>query len=78
MNNDQSRPNAPDEAPAPGAAAASPAVRYAGGASLNDVMFDQLEYLLDHGNSECPPVCVECKRLEQVKYWLLAPFDSAG
>ena len=77
MNGDRSTPNAPDGTSAP-SVAANPTVRYVGGASLIDVLFDQLDYLLAHVNSECPPECLECKRFEQVKNWLLAPFDSAS
>ena len=52
-------------------------VRYAGDASLIEVMFDQLEYLTAHSISKCGPGCLECARFAQVKDWLLAPFRPA-
>jgi len=45
-------------------------------ASLNDVLFDQLEYLVSHAGEECPAGCPDCHRLEQVKKLLLVPFGS--
>ena len=45
-----------------------------GAASLADVMFDQLGYLLAHEGRRCPPECPECHRLGKVKDWLLLPF----
>ena len=50
---------------------------------MSDVMFDQLEYLLAHTaerasrGQQCPPECMDCGRLHQVKNWLLMPFHSA-
>ena len=44
-------------------------------ASLVDVMFDQLAWLLEHANASCPPECPHCARLEQVKNLLLLPFQ---
>ncbi len=60
------------------AATAAPEHRpwYTDPVPLPDVMFDQLEYLLTHGRQGCPAHCVDCARLERVKYWLLVPFQS--
>ena len=48
-----------------------------GSAPVADVMFDQLEYLLSHVRQQCPPLCPECERLQQVSTWLLRPFRSS-
>ncbi|MBZ5580185.1 MAG: hypothetical protein LAP40_26800 [Acidobacteriia bacterium] len=44
-------------------------------ASVVDVLYDQLDYLVRHGGA-CPAECPDCARLEQVKSWLLLPFGS--
>ena len=44
-------------------------------ASLVDVMFDQLAWLLEHASASCAPECPHCARLEQVKNLLLVPFQ---
>ena len=44
-------------------------------ASLVDVMFDQLAWLLEHASASCTPECPHCARLEQVKNLLLVPFQ---
>ncbi len=49
---------------------------YTGPAPLADVMFEQLEYLVDHASANCPPGCSECARLAQVEKWLLRPFGE--
>jgi hypothetical protein len=46
-------------------------------APLREVLFDQLEYLLAHTAEDCPPGCMDCGRLQQVKSWLLLPFRTA-
>ena len=45
-------------------------------ASLEDVMFDQLEWLLEHASSGCARKCPHCLRLEQLKDLLLLPFQA--
>jgi hypothetical protein len=45
-------------------------------APLIDVMFDQLEYLIAHSDGACPPDCIDCDRLRQVRNLLLLPFRS--
>ena len=51
-------------------------VRYLGPASMIDVMFEQLEYLLTH---ECQTAgCQDCQRLKGVSAWLLLPFRTSG
>ena len=45
-------------------------------ASLEDVMFDQLEWLLEHASSSCARKCPHCMRLEPVKDLLLVPFEA--
>ena len=52
-------------------------IEYLGGTTPADAMFDQLAFLLSHVTTECTRTCPECERLENVKHWLLAPFDSA-
>lgn len=43
---------------------------------LEDVLFDQLEFLVGHRSLHCQESCPECVRLEQVKEWLLLPFRA--
>jgi hypothetical protein len=38
------------------------------------VMWEQMEFLLDHAGTNCTPECLECTRLEQLKVCLLRPF----
>lgn len=49
-------------------------VRYVGEASMTEVMFDQLEYLLTHQSENCPARCLDCERLKRAGRWLLLPF----
>ena len=44
-------------------------------ASLIEVMFDQLAWLLEHASASCPAECPHCARLEKVKNLLLVPFQ---
>ena len=44
-------------------------------ASLVEVMFDQLAWLLEHAGASCAPECPHCARLEKVKNLLLVPFQ---
>jgi len=44
-------------------------------ASLVEVMFDQLAWLLEHASESCSPECPHCARLEKVKNLLLVPFQ---
>jgi hypothetical protein len=58
--------------------AASPAAARGGlfqePASPVAVMWEQMEFLLDHVGANCSPECLECTRLEQLKHCLLRPF----
>ena len=45
---------------------------------LIDVMHEQLEYLIGHSGENCPPDCIDCRRLQQVINWLLLPFRSGS
>ena len=45
-------------------------------ASLVEVMFDQLAWLLEHASASCSPECPHCARLEKVKNLLLVPFQA--
>jgi hypothetical protein len=45
-------------------------------ARLTDVMYEQLEYLIGHSDGDCPPNCIACDRLKQVRNLLLLPFRS--
>jgi hypothetical protein len=38
------------------------------------VMWEQMEFLLDHAGAHCSSECLECTRLEQLKQCLLRPF----
>ena len=44
-------------------------------ASLEEVMFDQLAWLLEHASASCSPECPHCARLEKVKNLLFEPFE---
>ncbi len=64
-----------------GPAAARVPVRaapYLDAAPVDEVMFEQLGYLLAHRKGHCPNPCAECSRLEHIKFWLLAPFRGAN
>ena len=50
--------------------------RYIEPASVADVLFDQLTWLIEHANTSCPPGCPHCARLDRVKNLLLAPFQA--
>ena len=41
-----------------------------------DVLYEQLKYLIGHSAGNCPPDCIDCRRLQQVTNWLLLPFCS--
>jgi len=47
-------------------------------APLTDVMYEQLEYLIGHSDGDCPPNCIDCDRLQQVRNLLLLPFRSGS
>ena len=47
-------------------------------APLTDVIHEQLEYLIGHFGRKCPPDCIDCDRLQQVRHWLLLPFRSGS
>jgi len=38
-------------------------------------MWEQMEFLVAHAGQACNPGCPECSRLEQVKRYLLQPFQ---
>jgi hypothetical protein len=44
-------------------------------ASLEEVMFDQLAWLLEHASASCSPDCPHCARLQKVKNLLFVPFE---
>ena len=46
-------------------------------ASLEEVMFDQLAWLLEHASASCSPECPHCARLQKVKNLLFVPFEVA-
>jgi hypothetical protein len=48
-------------------------MRYFGPASMIDLLFDQLEYLLAPESRDCPARCEDCKPLKRVGGWLLLP-----
>jgi hypothetical protein len=39
------------------------------------IMWEQMQYLMAHAGSTCHPDCPDCTRLEQVKRYLLQPFN---
>jgi len=40
-----------------------------------DIMREQMEYLLRHGQESCSSGCPECARLDEVKRCLFLPFQ---
>jgi hypothetical protein len=74
MDFDRQMPNAAEDISVANPAHASLRPCYVGSATVLEVLFDQLEYLLYHGQGTCPSDCSDCDRLEQVKGWLLLPF----
>ena len=52
-------------------------VRYTAPAPLAEVMFEQLEYLVHHGDHGCPRGCAECLRLNRARDLLLQAFYPA-
>jgi hypothetical protein len=81
MNTDSPMPNAGNQLDSSSQPAHQEGKCYVESAPLAEVMFDQLEYLVAHSTlralGECPPECVECGRLQQVRNWLLLPFHSS-
>jgi hypothetical protein len=57
------------------AAAVARKRRFVEPAPAVEVMWEQMEFLVAHAGPKCSPDCAECVRLEQVKQWLLRPFD---
>jgi len=49
--------------------------RYFRPAPLADIISEQLAYLIEHAASSCHANCPDCKRFEQVKRYLLEPFN---
>ena len=47
-------------------------------APVTYVMYEQLEYLIGHSAGDCPPECMDCDRLQQVRNLLLQPFRSGS
>jgi hypothetical protein len=47
---------------------------YAAPAQISDVLFDQLQYLVEHRVGNCSSECPDCRRLQMVTDWLLLPF----
>ncbi|HEV3333643.1 MAG TPA: hypothetical protein VG096_21815 [Bryobacteraceae bacterium] len=45
-----------------------------GSAQVTDVLFDQLQYLVEHTAGNCSTECPDCRRLQMVSDWLLLPF----
>lgn len=52
-----------------------PASRYTEPAPTDEVMMEQLEYLLLHVRNGRHPECVACARLDRIGAVLLAPFQ---
>jgi hypothetical protein len=81
MNTDRQTGNANSPA-VPGGQPASQTAQptqscYVESALVEDVLFDQLQYLVTHSGRDCAPDCLECGRLERVKHWLLLPFRKS-
>jgi hypothetical protein len=41
---------------------------------LDEILHEQLDYLIAHSAASCAPGCSDCVRLQQVQGWLLLPF----
>jgi len=77
MNMDRQIGNAKGPAPVVNQPANSTHSCYVASAVVEDVLFDQLQYLVTHGGRDCPSDCLECGRLERVTHWLLLPFRNS-
>jgi len=77
MNTDRQIENAKSPAAVVSQPAASEHSCYVASATVADVLFEQLEYLVAHGGRDCPSDCLECGRLERVQHWLLLPFSES-
>ena len=76
MDFDRSLSNTADQPPIARPAAVERNVHNLKTAPLIDVMYEQLEYLIGHSDGDCPPDCIDCDRLQQVRNLLLLPFRS--
>jgi hypothetical protein len=47
---------------------------YLKSASIDKILHEQLDYLIDHAARSCAPGCSDCARLQQVQGLLLLPF----
>ena len=56
------------------ATSADSKLRYMEPAPADEVMMEQLEYLLLHGRSGRHPRCPDCARLQKISRHLLSPF----
>ena len=83
MNSERRIADTSTQTPAASQPATSPSQCYVAGSPMNEVMFDQLEYLLAHATArvnhgqQCATECMDCGRLQQVRNWLLMPFHTA-
>jgi len=77
MNTERQTENAKVPAGAAAEQAQMAKTCYVATAPMEDVLFDQLQYLVTHSGRDCPPECLECGRLERVKHWLLLPFRKS-
>ena len=59
----------------PAAGAIQARATYLPAADLVDVLFEQVEYLVNHGR-ECRAGCADCVRLTRMKSCLLRPFGE--
>jgi len=48
--------------------------RYLAAAPVDAVLWEQIDYLLNHA-ATCQASCPDCRRLEQVRRFLLQPFE---
>ena len=81
MNSERPTADTQSQNPATSESVRSRSDCYVMGSSMNDVLFDQLDYLLahaaEHADAPCGPECMDCGRLQQVRNWLLMPFRTA-
>ena len=78
MDFDRSLSNTADQPPIAKPAAIERNVDNLKAASLIDVIYEQLEYLIGHFDGTCSPDCIDCRRLGQVINWLFLPFRSGS
>ena len=74
MSRDHSMPEAGIQSLADRAIESGRRADYIDAGPIDDILHEQLDYLIAHASESCAPGCSDCARLQQVQGWLLLPF----